>query len=279
MWTIFWLIWFVLSAFVLAVYGWSMKILFEQKEAWRKFAEKHKLDYKSEKLTSPPYLTGRYKDHRLYVYSGVQATNDVSGQRFVTIIEIELGKGVPVAGAVGTGNLGRFILGLNFEQEYAPNSEYWDTAYTLKTRDATLLKLYLTEDRLKALQSLFKMKNASVLYFFDDVESVLRIETPDPLRNAGRMEKIFDRIYKALDILMISDQEFKKIEKESAKKSKEKAAEEDEPSSEDKQDQAAADKDQDKDSAPKEQKKSGPAESDKPESGQAMDKAESKEES
>lgn len=218
MWTIFWLIWFVLSAFVLAVYGWSMKILFEQKEAWKKFAEKHKLDYKSEKLTAPPYLTGRYKDHRLYAYSGVQVTTDVSGQRFVTIIEIELGKGIPVAGAVGTENLGRFILGLNFEQEYVPNSEYWDTAYTLKTRNAAVLKKYLTEKRLQALQNLFKMKNASVLFFFDDVESVLRIETPDPLRNADRMEKIFDRIYKALDVLIVTDQEFEQLEKEGLKK-------------------------------------------------------------
>lgn len=214
MWTIFWLIWFVLSAFVLSVYGWSLKILFDQKAAWKAFAEKHKLTYHADKLTSSPYITGRYKNYRLYAYTGVQTTNDVSGQRFVTIIEIELGHGVPVAGAVGTKNLGTFILNLNFDHEFVPNSPYWDTSYTLKTRNAYAMKAYLTEERLKALCGLFKMNNASVLYFFDDVESVLRIETPDPLRDSGRMGKILDRVYKVLDILIVDEKEAAQLARE-----------------------------------------------------------------
>lgn len=222
--TVFWLVWFGLSAFVLSVYGWSLRVLFQQKAAWKSFAEKNKMEYRTERLTGPPYMTGRYKGCRLYVYSGVQTIDDISGQRFVTIIEIEIGKGVPVAGAVGTKNLGMFILGLNFEQEYVPNSEYWKSDYVLKTRNMEVMKSFLNEKRIKALHTLFSMKNSSALYFFDDLEAVLRIETSDPLRDPERMEKIFDRIYTLLDELKLSDAEYKKL----AKAMKEKKVEPDE---------------------------------------------------
>lgn len=209
--TIFWLIWFVLSAFVLSVYGWSLRILFQQKAAWKSFAEKNKIEYRAEKVTTPPYISGRYKGYRLYAYTGIQTTSDISGQRFVTIIEIEMGRGIPVPGAVGTKNLGSFILGLNFEQEYVPNSKYWKTDYVLKTRNLAVMKSYMTEKRLKALHTLFSMKNSSVLYFFDDLESVLRIETSDPMRDPVRMEKILERIYAMLEELKLPDAEYKKL--------------------------------------------------------------------
>lgn len=213
MWKFFWLLWLVLSAFVLIVYGWSIRVLFQQKAAWKKFSEKNKLEYEPGRLVESPRITGRYKNHRFYLYTGVQTTPDVRGQRFVTILEVELGKGVPVAGVLGTANMETFIVNLNFSQEYTPNNKHWDDSYSMKTRNASVLRRYLTDERFEVINKLFSMKNSDVLLFFDDVDSVLRVETSDPLRDADRLEKILTRILGYLEVLRVTDKEFQSLEK------------------------------------------------------------------
>jgi len=212
MWKWFWLLWFMLSAFVLAVYGWSFRILLQQKKAWKAFAIKHDLEYTGGRMTEPPHVTGRYKNHRIFIYTAAQTTSDVRGQRYITVIELELGQGLPVPGAISTKHMNHFIQNLKFRKEFSPNSDYWNSSYILRTENASMLNKYLTEERLKTLDRIFRMNNVSALFFFDEIEAVLRIETPDPVKSAVKAEKILDRILGEMEKLKVDKTEHKEIE-------------------------------------------------------------------
>lgn len=203
-----WLIlWILLAGFVLGVFVWQLLILREQKQAWEKYSKRHKLEYEAGSFYGAPTIHGEMDNKKLSIYTDSQQTEDMRGQRFITAIEIELGSGMPTGGALGTAGMKNFIETLVFDQTYKPDHKEWKEDYVLRTRDAHKMKRYLTGERLEALMSLFSMKSVSVLYFFDELEAVLRIETTDPLRDADRMEKIIRRILDLTATLSLSEEE------------------------------------------------------------------------
>lgn len=201
-------LWFVLSAFVMGVFVWSLRILIQQKRAWAAYAKKRGYEYIGGKMMDPPAVVATVNGMRLSLYTDIQRTNDVRAQRYVTIIEIVLGSGMPTGAAIATKELRPFIDSLNFTDSHTPpDFPEWSPSYIVKTRDTKKLAAYLTQNRLAVLHSLFSMKNSMALFFFDEEECVLRIETPDPLRNVEHLEKIVRRIVDAVEKLRLTEQE------------------------------------------------------------------------
>ncbi len=194
-------IWALFSAFILGVFFWSTAILFQQKRAWEAFAKKNNMTYVPGKMFGSPVVTGHRGGYGLSFFTDNQKTSDVRGQRFVTVIEAQLKMPMPAPAALATKEYGVFIASLNLPDAYEPDLPEWNKSNVIRTRNLPGLKPYLTPERLKILQSLFSMRNAIVLYFFDEHEAVLRIETTDPLRDAVHMEKIAKRIIDAMDKL------------------------------------------------------------------------------
>lgn len=198
----FWLIiWVLLSCFLLGVFGWSMAILYQQKKAWAAFGKKHGMEYQAGKMTGPPQLTGKLGNYKVSLFTDAQRTNDVRGQRLVTVMEIEMGAGMPTAGAVATKEYAAFISTLDLDETWSPDDKEWGASYVIKTRSAERLATYLTPERLKVLKVLFAKKNSISLLFFDENQSVLRVETSDPLRNPEHMEKITSQMMGLADKL------------------------------------------------------------------------------
>lgn len=194
-------VWAVLSAFVLGVFAWSIKVLGQQKRSWKAYAQKHNLTYQPGKFMQSPVMTGILQGRQVGFYTDAQSTNDMRGQRLVTVIEIELGKGMPVGAAIATKEYVGFLTGMKLDKTYKPAASEWDDSYIIKTDNPAALEKYLTPERVKVLHSLFSMRNITALFFFDNLDAVLRIETTDPLRNPDKMEKIIERLMKAMDIL------------------------------------------------------------------------------
>jgi hypothetical protein len=194
-------IWVLFSAFILGVFAWSTAILFQQKRAWQAFATKNGMTYVPGKFLGSPAVTGQRGGYGLSFFTDNQKTADVRGQRFVTVIEAQLKTPMPAPAALSTKEYGEFIGSLNLPDTYEPSMPEWNKSNVIRTRNLEGLKSYLTDERLKTLQSLFSMRNAIVLFFFDEHEAVLRIETADPLRDAVHMEKIARRIIDAMDKL------------------------------------------------------------------------------
>ena len=208
MWGVF--LWAVISAFIIGTFLWSTIILFQQKRAWEAYAKKHKLAYEPSGLFGPPVIRGKIGENRFTFFTDVQKTRDVRGQRMVTVIEVEMGPGMPAAAAMASKEFREFIGELNLSGTFDPNSPDWKPDYVLQTRSVDRLKQYLTPERIKTLHSLFSMRNSVALFFFDTHEAVLRIETPDPLQDAVHMEKITIRLNDALGKLRPTDAEKEK---------------------------------------------------------------------
>ncbi len=204
-------LWVVLSMFVMGVFFWSMFILQQQKRAWFAFAKKSGLKYEAGAYTDPPVVSGMVKGYKITFFTDSLRTQDVRGRRFVTTIEIEMGDGMPTVAALATQDYAEFLSPLRLPLSWQPPGEEWQKNYIIKTRSIDRLTRYLTKARLKVLSDLFAMKNAATLYFFDEQTCILRIETPDPLRDPDRMERIAKRIYSAVDTLLLTPEERRQI--------------------------------------------------------------------
>jgi hypothetical protein len=187
-------IWVVLSLFILGVFLWSVLILREQKHAWAAFAKKHNLQYTAGKLMDSPTVRGYFGGYTLSLFSQTQQTDDVRGERYVSVIEVEMGPGLKTGAALGTEEMQAFINGLSFTETYVPKHEKWKPAFVLKARNSKILESYLNPTRLDALMDLFNMNKVSALFFFDEQDCVLHLETADPLRRADKLERIAGRI-------------------------------------------------------------------------------------
>ena len=207
-------IWVCFAAVVFAFVIWTLIVLFQQKKAWAAFAKRHKLKYEPGTLMGSPSVSGRYNDYVFSLYTGVQQTQDLRGQRFVTVIEFQLGSGMPTGGAVATSEFKTLIDNLIFNQSFVPDVSGWEPDYLARSRDLLNLKTWFTVERQEIMVKLFAIKRSSVLFFFDELEAVLRIETSDPLREEAHLEKIIKQFSNACDRLAPRDDErkiFKKL--------------------------------------------------------------------
>jgi hypothetical protein len=206
------LLWLVLSAFIVGVFIWSTRILQQQKRTWKAFAAKSGMTYEAGKMMESPKLSGTLGLFQVDIYSATQAAgaaaNNFRGQRYVTVIEINLGAGMPVGAGMGTKEFKNLMASHpRFTKTYKPDHADWRDDYVLGTANVKKLKTYLNPARLKLVSSIFEMKNAAVLLIFDEDEGFLHIETSDPLRNLSHISSIMKRLVNACRHIVLSDDE------------------------------------------------------------------------
>lgn len=195
-------IWILLSAFIIGVFVWSLYTLGQQKTAWRSFAQKNGLSYRPGRFNESPYVEGPMEGFQVALFADMKLTPDMRGQRYVTVIEIELKRGMPTGGVVATAAMAPYLAELSFSESFAPDYKGWKPEYILRGRNSKALEDYLTVPRLKLLAALFEMKNSNVLYFFDEDNAALRIETMDPMRSAAHVEKMVRQFLSAVPKLL-----------------------------------------------------------------------------
>lgn len=201
-------IWFLLSSFVLGVFAWSLRILFQQKAAWKAYAKKMNLTYQDgPRFLSSPVLSGSLGPYGFGLYTEEQRTNDTRGQRFSTILEIALRHGLPVMGAMGTQTVIPIIQSLRLDQSVVPQDKDWDPSWMIRTRHAGMVEKYLTPQRLEIIKKIFRMKVLSAFFIFDEQDAVLRIETADPLNDSQRLEKIVKGLIQHAEGLIVKNEE------------------------------------------------------------------------
>ena len=171
-----------------------MQILFRQKKTWGDFARKHKLNIRTPAIMRSPIVSGDFKGFTIQLYSEEQPTDDQRGRRFRTILHVELPP-MDIEGIVASQRNQNFANGLvDLTEVYVPEFPGWDSSILIKTRSVEMLKPYLTDERLRALQSLLTIKTVSGLYIFDRTAGYLRFETADPLYDLQKLERLLSKI-------------------------------------------------------------------------------------
>lgn len=193
----FWfLIWVFLAIFIFGIFFWSMNILLRQRRVWSAVAKKFNMKLEMGGLMSSPAARGVIQGFDVTLYSEEQPTIDGRAKQFRSVIQIDLGKVMPTGGAVVSPDLKPFAAGLNLPETYLPNIEGWNKAIVIVVQNSAAIQPYFTVDRCKSLNALMSMKFYNAILIFDVNNTILRVETADPLHEEGKLEKL---ILKMLD--------------------------------------------------------------------------------
>lgn len=200
-------LWLILSAALIYFSAWTTIILFRQKREWLTYANLHKLRFQSETMMTPPKMSGAHKGYEIGFFPSEHQTADSRGLRKLTALEVTLKSTMPCEGAVGTGSMVAIIQNLPFSEEVRPEQPWWDPTHIIKTNNAAMMEAYLTPERLKALITLGKVKNFLVIFIFKGKDTILRIDTPDPLETKAKLNKILHAALTTARILELTEGE------------------------------------------------------------------------
>lgn len=202
-------LWVVVSLFILGTFFWSVRVLFQQKAAWKTFAQKLGVTYMPQRgILVSPVVSGAIGQFGFSLFSEPEPTNDQRGLRYNTVIEFALRQGVPgTVGAIGTDKMTVILDQLVAKAPVSANDPDWDATWFIRATNAAVVGQYLTPARIDVLKKIFRLKTRGSLFLFNDSEGILRIETADPMVNAERLEKIVRGILAQLPNLLIGDAE------------------------------------------------------------------------
>lgn len=200
-------LWALASCFIMGVFLWSAFILHQQKQAWSAFAKKHGLSYVPGKMMEAPAIKGAIFGYQVAFFPDLKATADQRGERYVTVLEFDIGQGMNTGAVIASKDFATLIANLSFSDTMKIEYPGWDDTRIVRTRDTKAFNTYMTKDRLDLLHNIMSMKNSSVLYFFDEENAILRIETSDPIKDTDRLEKIAQKVTSSLGKFRLTDAE------------------------------------------------------------------------
>ncbi len=206
--TLFFAFWLILSLGLVYFMGWTMLIVHRQKQTWKAFSKKHKLRYKLLKGLLSPEVKGVYDGYTVSLFTGEHESEDIRGSRKMTAIEVNLNSKMPFAGAVASGQgMVQVVEDMGFPQEVVPKLDGWDKEYVAKSEKKIALREFLTDQRLKSLISLMKIKSTWVIFIFKDDTTLLRLDTPQPLDKIDILEKLMKKMIAVASSLELQDGE------------------------------------------------------------------------
>lgn len=205
------IIWLLISAVLIYFTVWTFVIVLKQKHTWQEFAKENKLRLKSAGMLTPARISGIYKGFSIYVFPCEHMVQDGRGVRKMTAIEVRLKRPIPVNGAIGNGIMASIIQDLTYPEEYKPKEKFWDHEFIIRTDNAKAVEQYLTEKRLKAVMRVGKIKNVSTIFVFEGDDTILRLDTSDPLHSKKKLASLIDKAIESARVLHIEETEAREI--------------------------------------------------------------------
>lgn len=195
----------------MGAFVWSTVILQRQKKAWADYAKKHDLTYVPGRFMDSPAMSGMIGSYFVSCFAAVRDPQDMRARRWVSVVEVKFPAGLVGSGAVGTKDMLLFLEGLEGLSPMLVHSSEWREAYHFYTREPEIAKAYLTDQRVKHLAALLGVKNAAVLLLYDENEAIARVETPDPIKDVEKIEKVVSFVTKHAEKLLVDEAERKAI--------------------------------------------------------------------
>jgi hypothetical protein len=201
-------IWLALAVLILVVTFWTYAILIKQKSVWAAFAERYNLKLRKQGFFISPIIEGQFKELDLQVFSERQTMPDGRGHQYRSVIQFVLPPNMPTDGVIASRYFTPFVGDLNLPKKWKlPKEMKWEEEPLARVGVAARLKTFLTEDRMRALEVVANIKKSTFVFIFDETEGYLRVESPDPLDDGARMDKIVHKLYSIAMILSVKDDE------------------------------------------------------------------------
>jgi len=187
----------------MGIFFWSIQILSRQKQAWKLFAKRHDLSYDRGSVMSTATVAGDMNGYGLAVFSEAQLEADGRSKKFRTIIQFELPSGMPTEGVVATAGLREMASLLDLSETFEPQNGQWSGAIYLRTKNVEKFKSYLTKERVDTLHSLMSQSDMNAIFIFNEEETLLRVETPNPLDTAEKLERVINELMSKVKLLSL----------------------------------------------------------------------------
>lgn len=164
-----------------------------------------------------PTVSGLIGKFGISCFSATRDPEDAKSRRFVSVIELKLPDGLVGSAAAGTKDMIVFLQTLGALKPHTIESDLWNgDNYYYFTANSYLSDAYLTEKRLKHLVAILSVKNAEVVIMHDDNEAIVRVETPDPIQEMAKAEKVINFLIKHSEGLMVTKEERKALKTQAA---------------------------------------------------------------
>lgn len=196
-------LWIFLTVFIMGVFFWSMAILFRQKRAWASFAKQHQMTFLQNRLFQSPAMRGMIRGFLATIFSEEQGAQDGRGRRFRTVVQIELPPGMLTEGVVTSPDLRAFANMMNLANDVMPPEKDWNRNIVFKVGDIQKTLSFLTPERVKTLNTIMSAKNINCLFVYNERETLLRFETPDPLDKVEKIERFVAKTIESAKILSL----------------------------------------------------------------------------
>lgn len=194
-------IWAFFATFIMGITLWSFRILLRQKQAWGQFAKRHNLECVSKAFMKSPIISGAIRDYFITVMSVEEDDDDGRGRYFRSVIQFNLKNPMPVEGVIASSWLRRAAGDLKLPQEGASEMTAIGHGTIVSSQDSTKLSPYFTKERVQALSAMATVKNAAMIFIFNEQEAFLRFETADALDDVSRLEKLVNKVIDAAKVL------------------------------------------------------------------------------
>jgi hypothetical protein len=211
--TILWIaVWVAISVFIVGVFIWTTRALFEQKKTWAAFAAARGLEFIRGRFLQAATVRGQVGNYDVYITSEARFPADFKGRKFVTLMQFGMSLAMPTAAMVGSGDYRIFVNDVVAKENMVLSYPGWtDDLVRSKTDHAAAARTYFTPERLRVLDILIKQPKVSVLFLFDERGAYLRLETTDPFLKPGQLDRAIDGVLPMLRTLVPDDATAKEI--------------------------------------------------------------------
>lgn len=205
--SLWFLLWFVLAFILIGATVWSTVILMQQKNAWRKYANKKGLVFTPGKFFEPPMLEGIVDGYNVSFFTATQQNPDSRKNRQLTVMQLNANDSFVDGIACGTKEMLPFLQSLSLLTDHDVKVGKWNKEVHIRTRNKKAVDAFLTEERVTALNSILSMPNADILIILDDAEGMFRFETPNPLQDEKKIENLINKLIARVKKLQPSQEE------------------------------------------------------------------------
>ncbi len=205
-------LWLIVALIILGTTGWSLLILFQQKQAWKAYATKHKLTYKAGTTFGPSEVEGDINNYTVSLFSATQQKPDARKNRQVTVFQINTDKAFVDGIGAGTKEMVLFLETLEAITPYNVKVGEWNKDYHIRARNKKAVDAFMTEERVKILKAILAMPKSDVLILLDNNQGTFRFETSNPMQDLKMIENTIDKLMKLVDKLAPDEAEAKKLE-------------------------------------------------------------------
>ena len=211
--SIWWFLWFILSAILLGATVWSLVILFRQKKAWAAYAKRKSLAFTKGDFSAPCEMEGSTEGFHVSFFTGTQQKEDSRKNRKLTVMQLTLPKPFINALGAGTAEMLPFLNSLTEISPHPLETDKWNSKENhLFSKNKHAVDKFLTEERIKILNNILSVKNSDNLVLLEEEQGVFRFETSNPMVEVETIDKLVSKLMASIKKLVPSAEELKELQ-------------------------------------------------------------------